>query len=229
MVPDTAPILRTIGLTKRFDGATALDGLDLEVGRGEVVGLLGPNGAGKTTTVNLILGLLSPTAGRVELFGEDLAKARSRILKRINFASAYAGLPRDLSVRENLRVFAHLYEVDDARRKIAALIDRLDLGALADKRVWHLSAGQRMRVVLAKALLSDPELLLLDEPTASLDPETAERVRADLTAYAADGRTLLAGRLHASGTGRPGRAATRPGSAGRARTGPGPPPPAVAG
>ena len=191
MVPDTAPILRTIGLTKRFDGATALDGLDLEVGRGEVVGLLGPNGAGKTTTVNLILGLLSPTAGRVELFGEDLAKARSRILKRINFASAYAGLPRDLSVRENLRVFAHLYEVDDARRKIAALIDRLDLSALADKRVWHLSAGQRMRVVLAKALLSDPELLLLDEPTASLDPETAERVRADLTAYAADGRTLL--------------------------------------
>jgi len=184
-------VLRTIGLAKRFDGVMALDGLDLTVERGEIVGLLGPNGAGKTTTVNLILGLLSPTAGRIELFGEDLARARSRVLKRVNFASAYAGLPRDLTVEENLRVFAHLYEVPSPGRRIAELLEQLDLVALANRRVWHLSAGQRMRVVLAKALLSEPELLLLDEPTASLDPETATRIRNDLTAYAAEGRTLV--------------------------------------
>jgi ABC-2 type transport system ATP-binding protein len=184
-------VLRTISLQKRFGGVTALESLDLSVERGEIVGLLGPNGAGKTTTVNLILGLLQPTAGRVELFGEDLARARSRLLKRVNFASAYAGLPRDLTIEENLRVFAHLYEVDDARRKVGALLEQLDLAALAGRRVWHLSAGQRMRVVLAKALLSEPELLLLDEPTASLDPDTATRIRADLSRYAGLGRTLL--------------------------------------
>jgi ABC-2 type transport system ATP-binding protein len=191
MVVDAEVQLRAIGLTKRFDNVTALDGLNLAVRKGEIVGLLGPNGAGKTTTVNLILGLISPTAGRVELFGEDLAVARSRVLRRINFASAYAGLPRDLSVVENLRVFGHLYEVPDANMKIDRLLDRLDLRALAHRRVWHLSAGQRTRVVLAKALLPDPDILLLDEPTASLDPETAERVRADLAEYAAGGRTLL--------------------------------------
>ena len=168
-----------------------MDGLNLEVEAGQIVGLLGPNGAGKTTTVNLLLGLLSPTAGRIELFGEDLVRARSRLLKRVNFASAYAGLPKDLTVEENLRVFSHLYEISDGRRRISALVDRLDLGEIANRRIWHLSAGQRMRVVLAKALLSEPELLLLDEPTASLDPETANRVRADLEAYAAEGRTLL--------------------------------------
>ncbi len=184
-------IVRTVDLTKRFGAVTALNGLNLSVEQGEVVGVLGPNGAGKTTTINLILGLLSPTEGRVELFGEDLARARSRVLKRVNFASAYAGLPRDLTVTENLRVFGHLYEVTDPKPKIESLMDRLDLHALADRQVWHLSAGQRMRVVLAKALLTEPDLLLLDEPTASLDPETADRIRADLAAYAASGRTLV--------------------------------------
>lgn len=191
MVVDADVQLRAIGLTKRFGDVTALDGLDLTIRKGEVVGLLGPNGAGKTTTINLILGLISPTAGRVELFGEDLAKARSRVLRRINFASTYAGLPRDLTVVENLRVFGHLYEVPDSNRKIDQLLDRLDLRTFATRRVWQLSAGQRTRVVLAKALLPDPDILLLDEPTASLDPETAERVRTDLAEYAAGGRTLL--------------------------------------
>jgi ABC-2 type transport system ATP-binding protein len=191
MAMNDAAVVRTIGLTKQFDGVTAVDHLDLTVPCGEVVGVLGPNGAGKTTTVNLVLGLLSPSAGRVELFGEDLALARSRVLRRVNFASAYAGLPRDLTVAENLRVFGHLYEVVDAKKKIAALTERLDLHALAKQKVWHLSAGQRTRVVLAKALLTDPDLLLLDEPTASLDPETADRIRSELAAYAASGRTLL--------------------------------------
>ncbi|MCC6173802.1 MAG: ABC transporter ATP-binding protein [Chloroflexi bacterium] len=184
-------VLRTTDLTKRFDGVTALDGLNLSIERGEVVGLLGPNGAGKTTTVNLVLGLLAPSEGRVELFGEDLEVARSRVLRRVNFASAYVGLPRDISVVDNLRVFADVYEVPEPVKKIAEVIARLDLGALARWRFGQLSAGQRTRVVMAKALLTDPEFLLLDEPTASLDPETADRVREDLAAYAASGRTLL--------------------------------------
>ena len=141
-------MLEARGLFKSYGDRAVVADLSLAVGAGEIVGLLGPNGAGKTTTVNLILGLISPTAGRVELFGEDLAVARSRVLRRINFASAYAGLPRDLSVVENLRVFGHLYEVPDANKKIDRLLDRLDLRALAHRRVWHLSAGQRTRVVL---------------------------------------------------------------------------------
>ncbi len=184
-------VVRTIGLTKNFDAVTAVDNLELRIGEGEIVGLLGPNGAGKTTTVNLILGLLSPSGGRVELFGEDLARARSRVLRRVNFASAYVGLPRDLSVVENLRVFAHLYEVRDPSARIQAVVEQLDLGALTNRRVGQLSAGQRTRVVLAKALLSGPDLLLLDEPTASMDPETADGIRADLAAYAAEDKTLL--------------------------------------
>lgn len=184
-------VVTTEGLTKRYGDVVAVDRLDLRVGRGEIIGLLGPNGAGKTTTINLLLGLLAPSEGRVFLFGQDLAAHRATVLKRINFASAYAGLPRDLSVRENLRVFADLYEVKDARRRIDTLIDRLGLADLQGRRVWRLSAGQRMRVVLAKALLNEPEILMLDEPTASLDPETAERVRADLLEYAATGKTLI--------------------------------------
>jgi ABC-2 type transport system ATP-binding protein len=185
------PVLQTIDLHKSYGAVTALDGLNLSVERGEVVGLLGPNGAGKSTSVNLIMGLLEPTHGRVELFGQDLARHRSSLLRRVNFASAYAGLPRDLTVRENLQVFADLYEVRHPRDRIDWLMRRLDLTELGGRRVWNLSAGQRMRVVLAKAMLNEPELLLLDEPTASLDPDTADRVRHDLASFAAAGTTLI--------------------------------------
>lgn len=184
-------VLQTIGLSKRYGELLALDGLDLEVRRGEVVGLLGPNGAGKTTTVNLVLGVLSPTSGRVLLFGQELEQHRYELLKRVNFASAYSGLPRDLTLRENLEVFADLYGVGAPRRRLHTVLSELDLESLADRPVIQLSAGQRMRAVLAKALLSEPELLLLDEPTASLDPDTADRVREYLGGLARRGVTLL--------------------------------------
>lgn len=184
-------VLRTIDLTKRFGEVLALDRLNLTVERGEVVGLLGPNGAGKTTTINLVLGLLTPTSGRVELFGLDVGRHRSEALRRVNFASAYAGLPRDLTLRENLAVFADLYEVPRPRERIERVIDELGLHDLANRPTLQLSAGQRMRAVLAKALLSEPELLLLDEPTASLDPDTAVTIREYLVGLARRGVTLL--------------------------------------
>jgi ABC-2 type transport system ATP-binding protein len=184
-------VVCTRELSKNYDNLIALDRLSLEIRVGEVVGLLGPNGAGKTTTVNLILGVLSPSSGQVLLFGQDLARHRSRVLKRLNFASAYAGLPRNLTLRENLDIFADLYEIPGAKTRIAEVLDELDLSGLADRIVMQLSAGQRMRAVLAKAVLSRPELLLLDEPTASLDPDTADRVRGYLSRLTQRGVTLL--------------------------------------
>jgi ABC-2 type transport system ATP-binding protein len=189
--PDDRSVFRADHLTKRYGPIVALDDLNLSVAAGEVVGLLGPNGAGKTTTINLALGVLSPTSGRVLLFGRELSRHRGELLRRTNFASAYAGLPRNLTVRENLAIFADLYEVDDSARRIATVLAELDLEALADRQILRLSAGQRMRAVLAKALLSEPDLLLLDEPTASLDPDTADRVRDYLGDLARRGVTLL--------------------------------------
>src|SRR5437870_946208 len=147
-------VLRTEKLTKRYGELVALDGLDLRIERGEVVGLLGPNGAGKTTTVNLVLGVLSASSGRVLLFGQDLQRHRTQLLRRINFASAYAGLPRNLTLRENLEIFADLYEVARPKERIGAVLGELELERLADRTIMELSAGQRMRAVLAKALLS---------------------------------------------------------------------------
>ena len=185
------PVLEAIHLTKRYGSTLALDDLCLTINRGEVVGLLGPNGAGKTTTVNLLLGVLTPTSGEVRLFGQSLARHRSELLARVNFASAYAGLPRNLTLRENLRIFAELYAVDRPDVRIAEVLEQLELTELASRTVLGLSAGQRMRTVLAKALLSRPELLLLDEPTASLDPESAGRVRELLSGLPRQGVTLL--------------------------------------
>jgi ABC-2 type transport system ATP-binding protein len=184
-------VLETRGLTKRYGELTALDRLNLKIAPGEVVGLLGPNGAGKTTTINLLLGVLTPTAGQILLFGQQVGVQRGSLAKRMNFASAYAGLPRNLTLRENLAIFGDLYEVERPRERIAAVLEELELTALAERRIMQLSAGQRMRAVLAKALLSEPELLLLDEPTASLDPDTADRVREYLASLARRGVTLL--------------------------------------
>jgi ABC-2 type transport system ATP-binding protein len=190
-VSQTELVLRTESLTKRYGDLLALDQLDLSIRSGEVVGLLGPNGAGKTTTVNLILGVLSPSSGRVLLFERELERHRSELLRRLNFASAYAGLPRNLTLRENLLIFADLYEVPEPERRLKRVLGELELEALANRTVMQLSAGQRMRAVLAKAVLSEPELLLLDEPTASLDPDTADRVREYLAELARVRRVTL--------------------------------------
>ncbi|MFZ5863777.1 MAG: ABC transporter ATP-binding protein [Nitrospirota bacterium] len=170
---------------KRFKDVWAVSDLSFAVGRGEIVGLLGPNGAGKTTTLSMLLALLIPTTGRIRLFGLDVASHRQTVLSRMNFSSPYADLPHRLTVRENLLVYGRLYGVSRLRETIADLAQRLDIAAFLDRRFGELSSGQRTRVALAKALINAPELLLLDEPTASLDPDVADRVRTWLAEYRA--------------------------------------------
>ena len=164
-------------LCKRYADTTALSGLSVTVSSGEIVGLLGPNGAGKTTAIHIFLGLLSPTSGEVRIFGKDPLKYKHELSKKLNFSSAYAQLPSNLKVLENLSVFSRLYCVPDAKKKIAGLLELLDMTALAGRITGALSAGEKTRLNLCKCLLNDPELLLLDEPTASLDPEMADNVR----------------------------------------------------
>lgn len=170
-------LLEVRDLAKRFGSLQVVDGVSFTLERGEILGLLGPNGAGKTTTIQMLLGLIEPTAGHVLMFGQDLAHHRQSILQRVNFSSTYVSLPYSLTVRENLRVFGRLYGVAGLERKVSDIIDLLDLGAKADRKARELSSGQLTRLHLAKALMNDPELLFLDEPTASLDPDVADRMR----------------------------------------------------
>src|SRR5262249_13710193 len=153
------------------------------VAKGQTVGLLGGNGAGKTTTISMILGLLKPSSGRVTVLGADMVRHRYRVLHRLNFSSPYVELPHRLTVRENLTVYAHLYGLARAQDRIKALLKGLELEPLRNRHVGSLSAGQKTRVALAKALLNEPEVLLLDEPTASLDPDTGDWVRTYLEQY----------------------------------------------
>jgi ABC-2 type transport system ATP-binding protein len=182
----SAPAINVRDLTKRFrdDNPPAVDGISFVVPRGAVVGLLGGNGAGKTTTISMLLGILVHSAGTVEVLGIDMRKDRYPALARINFSSPYVDLPARLSVRENLTVFGGLYGVAGLRARIDELAALLDLGDLLDRKTGSLSSGQKTRAALAKALINSPELLLLDEPTASLDPDTADRVRGHLADYA---------------------------------------------
>lgn len=175
----TADPIRVESLTHTYRkaGRLALDGLSFALHSGETLGLLGPNGAGKTTTLHAILGLLEPDAGRVLVFGESPIHQRPRVLSRLNFASADVHLPSNLTARECLEVFARLYVVKDAARKIGALVERFALAGMMRRSVATLSTGEQMRLKLCKALLNDPELLLLDEPTQSLDPYMAKTVR----------------------------------------------------
>ena len=179
-------------LVKSFGAVRAVDGISFAARRGSTVALLGGNGAGKTTTISMLLGLLLPTSGTIRVLGEDMVHHRHRVLPRLNFSSPYVDLPHRLSVRENLTVYGHLYGVAHLKRRIAELTEELELGAFLDRAAGKLSAGQKTRVALAKALLNKPDLLLLDEPTASLDPDTADWVRGYFQAYQrASGATLL--------------------------------------
>jgi ABC-2 type transport system ATP-binding protein len=178
-----AVAVRVEGLVKRYGQVLAVDGLSFTILAGRTTALLGANGAGKTTTIAMLLGLLAPSAGRIEIFGLPMPKARGRLLARMNFSSPYVDLPLRLTVRQNLKVYADLYGIPDTHRRIDELIERLDLSAFIDRPSGRLSAGQKTRVVLAKALINRPDLLLLDEPTASLDPDTADRLRGMLAAY----------------------------------------------
>lgn len=177
------PALSVSGLSKSYNGRRIVGPLDFALPAGSVTGLLGGNGAGKTTTIGMIMGLIEPTEGTIHVFGHDMAQARYEALGRMNFESPYVDLPHRLTVRQNLRIFGLLYDVADLEMKIETLADELALRDFLDRPTGRLSAGQKTRAAIAKALLNDPQLLLLDEPTASLDPDTADWVRTRLETH----------------------------------------------
>ncbi len=179
----THPAIAVDHLGKCFGAIAAVDDISFSVATGSITALLGGNGAGKTTTISMLLGLLLPSSGTIRVLGEDMIRHRYRVLPRMNFSSPYVDLPHRLTVRENLAVYGHLYGVMGLKSRIAVLAKELDLEAFLDRAAGKLSAGQKTRVALAKALLNRPELLLLDEPTASLDPDTADWVRTYLSDY----------------------------------------------
>jgi ABC-2 type transport system ATP-binding protein len=180
-------VLSVQELRKQYGATVAVDGISFEVGRNEIVGLLGPNGAGKTTTINMILGVLEPSSGTIHIEGLDLAKQRTQALSCTNFAAVYAPLPGNLTVRQNLRVFGLLYGVKGLSERIQALLEEFDLERFRDVKCGVLSSGEQTRVALAKAMLNSPRLLLLDEPTASLDPSTARDIRSRVREFSARG------------------------------------------
>jgi ABC-2 type transport system ATP-binding protein len=173
-------ILKVENLTKAYGELTVVDHISFQIQEGEVVGLIGPNGAGKTTTIHMLLSLLEPSQGTIEVFVQDLSKHRVRILEKINFAAPYAALPHNLSIRENLLVFALLYNVPNVRERVEALIQDFRLTKFRNTKTGALSSGEQTRLGLAKAFLNNPQLLLLDEPTASLDPLVAKEFRSHI-------------------------------------------------
>jgi len=174
-------------LCKRYGEKFAVDDISFQVARNEIVGLLGPNGAGKTTTINMILGVLEPTSGGVEIEGINLSKHRSDAIERTNFAAVYAPLPGNLTVSQNLRVFGLMYDVKNLSQRIEQLLVEFELEKFRNVKCGLLSSGEQTRVSLAKAMLNQPHLLLLDEPTASLDPATAREIRATIRQFAVRG------------------------------------------
>ena len=171
------PIVEVRGLTKRFGDFTAVDGVSFEIHPGEILGLLGPNGAGKTTTIQMLLGLITPTTGSIRMFGLDLARHRETILSQINFSSTYISMPYSLTVEENLRVVARLYGLTEITRHIDDVVKKLEMEEFRTKVTRKLSSGQMTRLTLAKAILTEPKVLFLDEPTGSLDPDIAHKTR----------------------------------------------------
>jgi len=178
-----AAAIEVAHLTKLYKQTLAVDDISFSIARGSTTGLLGGNGAGKTTTIAMIMGLVLPTSGRVQVLGHEMPRESASVLGRMNFESPYVDMPMRLTVRQNLTIFGRLYAVEHLRERIAQLADDLDLNDFIDRPNGKLSAGQKTRVALAKALINQPELLLLDEPTASLDPDTADWVREHLETY----------------------------------------------
>lgn len=174
----TEPVLEVCNLTKRFGDFTAVDGISFEMRPGEILGLLGPNGAGKTTTIQMLLGLITPTTGGIRMFGLDLATHRETILKQVNFSSTYLSMPQSLTVEENLRFIGNLYGLKHVSRRIDDMVKVFEMEEFRSKVTRKLSSGQLTRLTLAKAVLTEPRVLFLDEPTASLDPDIAHKTRA---------------------------------------------------
>ena len=182
--PSVEKVLSLVNLCKRYGDTVAVDGVSFNVERNEIVGLLGPNGAGKTTIINMVLGILEPSAGTIRIEGMDIATHRGQALERTNFTAVYAPLPGNLTVYQNLRFFGLLYGVSGLARRIEELLKQFDIERFRDTKCGVLSSGEQTRAGLAKAMLNQPHLLLLDEPTASLDPASARDIRAKICGFA---------------------------------------------
>jgi ABC-2 type transport system ATP-binding protein len=192
LAPATESPIVVDRLVKRYKAVTAVDGISFAIGAGSCTALLGGNGAGKTTTISTIMGLVEPSAGAVTVLGAPMPRQRHRVLHRMNFESPYVNMPMRLTVRQNLNVFGMLYGCADLPGRIKALADEFDMHGFLDRETGKLSSGQKTRVALAKSLINEPEILLLDEPTASLDPDTADWVRGRLERYRREhGATVL--------------------------------------
>jgi len=180
------------GLTKQFKNILAVKNISFKIGKGKIIGLLGPNGCGKSTTIGMMLGLIKPSSGTVIINGQNIEHNRTDLLEKMNFISPYVELPKKLTVEENLKVYGRLYGVKNLQHKIYDLMEKLNLFDFKSRKTGELSSGQKNRVSLAKALINDPEILLLDEPTASLDPDVGDYIRGFIESYASNkGATIL--------------------------------------
>jgi len=176
-------VVEVKNLTKKYNNFVAVNDISFDIKEGEIIGLLGPNGAGKTTTINMVLGILEPTSGVVNIFGENLKANRSKIMEKVNFAAVYAHMPANLTVLQNLHVFGNLYQVKNLKEKINQILKDLDLEKFRNSKVGRLSSGESSRLSLAKTIINDPKLILLDEPTASLDPSVSKHIREMIKDY----------------------------------------------
>ena len=180
------------GLTKQFKNISAVKNISFKIDKGKIIGLLGPNGCGKSTTIGMMLGLIKPSSGTVIINGQNIEQNRTSLLEKMNFISPYVELPKKLTVEENLKVYGRLYGVKNLKQKISDLMEKLNLYDFKSRKTGELSSGQKNRVSLAKALINDPEILLLDEPTASLDPDVGDYIRGFIENYASNkGATIL--------------------------------------
>ena len=184
-------LIKINNVTKQYDNVFAVKSLTLELKKNQIYGLLGPNGCGKSTTMGMILGLISPSIGSIEVFGRNIEKYRTEILQKMNFISPFIDLPKKLTVEQNLKVFGNLYNVNKIDEKIPELLETLKIQKLRTRLVGELSSGQKNRVMLAKALINDPEILLLDEPTASLDPDIGDFIRSYIQDYKSNNKVTI--------------------------------------
>ena len=183
--------IKITNLTKQYKNALAVKGINFEINKGKIMGLLGPNGCGKSTTIGMMLGLIKPTSGSVTINGLDIENNRTNLLEKMNFISPYVELPKKLTVEENLKVYGKMYGVKNLKEKIFELMEKLNLMDFKKRQTGELSSGQKNRVSLAKALINDPEILLLDEPTASLDPDVGDYIRAFIEDFASNKKTTI--------------------------------------